>query len=206
MKQQGQEQGVLLIISGPSGSGKGTVVEQLAKDDTFALSISATTRQPRQYEVHGEHYFFYDQKQFQEMKDARELLEWAEFCGNFYGTPKKYAVEHLKSGKNVILEIEVQGALQVKQMYPEGVLIFMVPPTLEELGKRLSKRGTEDKEIINQRITRALEELELMERYDYLVVNREVKEAVEDIYSIVSAEKLRCTRNLEIKKEFKGEN
>ncbi len=206
MKQQGQEQGVLLIISGPSGSGKGTVVEQLAKDDTFALSISATTRQPRQYETHGEHYFFYDQQQFQDMKDNRELLEWAEFCGNFYGTPKKYAVEKLKNGKNVILEIEVQGALQVKQMYPEGVLIFMVPPTLEELGKRLSKRGTEDKEVINQRINRALEELEFMERYDYLVVNHEVSDTVKDLYAIVAAEKMRCMRNLDIKKEFKGEN
>lgn len=200
-----QKQGILLILSGPSGSGKGTVVERLCQNEDFALSVSATTRSPREYEKHGVHYFFHTRDEFEKMREQQELLEWAEFCGNYYGTPKKYVVEQLAEGHNVILEIEVQGALQIKELYPEGVLVFLIPPNLEELGKRLTNRGTEDKETINRRIQRALEELELAEEYDYVVINDTVEQAAEDILAIVRAEKLKSYRNKDMKKTFKGE-
>ena len=200
-----KKQGILLIISGPSGAGKGTIVGQLQKSSDFALSISATTRAPREYEENGVHYFFHTREEFEQMRDRKELLEWAEFCGNYYGTPRKYVMEQLMAGKNVILEIEVQGALQVKKIYPEGVLIFMIPPNLEELGNRLTNRGTEDKETINRRICRALEEIELVAEYDYVVVNHTVEQATEDMLAIVRAEQMKCNRNKNIKKVFKGE-
>lgn len=200
-----KKQGILLIISGPSGSGKGTIVGQLCEKNDFALSISATTRKPRENEEQGVHYFFHTREEFEQMKERKELLEWAEFCGNYYGTPRKYVTEQLMQGKNVILEIEVQGALQVKKIYPEGVLVFMVPPNLEELGRRLTNRGTEDKETINMRLRRALEEMELVDEYDYLVINDTVEQATEDILTIVDAEGMKCSRNREIKKIFKGE-
>lgn len=200
-----KKQGILLIISGPSGSGKGTIVERLCEKNDFALSISATTRKPRENEQNGVHYFFYSREEFEQMRERQELLEWAEFCGNYYGTPRKYVTEQLKAGNNVILEIEVQGALQVKKIYPDGVLVFMVPPNLEELGKRLTNRGTEDKETINLRLRRALEEMELVDEYDYLVINETVEQATEDILTIVEAEKMKCSRNKNIKKIFKGE-
>ncbi|KXL51726.1 guanylate kinase [Anaerotignum neopropionicum] len=200
-----KKQGILLIISGPSGSGKGTVVEQLCKKENFSLSISATTRAPREYEKDGVHYFFHTKEDFLLMQEHKELLEWAEFCGNYYGTPRKYVVEQLLQGKNVILEIEVQGALQVKKIYPDGVLVFLMPPNLEELGKRLTNRGTEDKNTINRRIHRALEEMELVEEYDYVVINDTIEEATEDLFAIVQAERMKCSRNPNIKKIFKGE-
>lgn len=200
-----KKQGILLIISGPSGSGKGTIVGQLCEKNDFALSISATTRKPRENEEQGVHYFFHTREEFEQMKERKELLEWAEFCGNYYGTPRKYVTEQLMQGKNVILEIEVQGALQVKKIYPEGVLVFMVPPNLEELGRRLTNRGTEDKETINMRLRRALEEMELVDEYDYLVINDTVEQATEDILTIVDAEGMKCSRNRDIKKIFKGE-
>lgn len=200
-----KKQGILLIISGPSGSGKGTIVEQLCRRDDFSLSISATTRKPREYEENGVHYFFHTREEFEQMQERGDLLEWAEFCGNYYGTPKKYVVEQLQAGHNVILEIEVQGALQVKKIYPDGVLVFLVPPNLEELGNRLTKRGTEDKETINRRLRRALEEMELVGNYDYVVINDTIEQATADIRTIVQAEKMKCSRNQNIRKIFKGE-
>jgi len=200
-----KRQGVLIIISGPSGSGKGTVVEELCKSKEFSLSISATTREPREYEKDGVHYYFHTREAFEDMREKMELLEWAEFCGNYYGTPRKYVVDRLMEGKNVILEIEVQGALQVKNIYPDGILVFLMPPNLEELGSRLTKRGTEDKEEINRRICRALEELELVEEYDYVVINDKVAQTRDDVLAIVHAEKMRSSRNKNIKKIFKGE-
>ena len=196
------KQGILLIISGPSGSGKGTIVERLCEKNNFSLSISATTRKPREYEKDGVHYFFHTREEFEKMRDRKELLEWAEFCGNYYGTPRKYVTEQLMAGNNVILEIEVQGALQVKKIYPEGVLIFMVPPNLEELGNRLTKRGTEDKETINKRLRRALEEMELVEEYDYLVINDKVSGAVHEIESILTAAECRVENRSSILAQF----
>ena len=201
-----KQKGILTVLSGFSGAGKGTVLRRLLeKYDNYALSISATTRGPREGEENGREYFFKTREEFEKMIANQELLEWAEFCGNCYGTPRAYVTEQLQKGQNVILEIEVQGALQVKKLYPEGVLIFLVPPNLEELGRRLTNRGTEDKETINRRIHRALEEMEFVQDYDYVVINDTVPQATQDILDIVHAESMRCSRNKEIKKVFKGE-
>lgn len=196
--------GVLLIISGPSGSGKGTIVEQLVSELGYCVSISATTRNPRPNEKDGIHYFFKTKEEFEKMIDNGELLEHAAFCGNYYGTPKKYVEEKLESGKNIILEIEVQGALQVKKKYNDAVLIFTMPPTLTELRRRLEFRGTETKEVIDARINRAEEELEFLPDYDYIVINDTVDEAVKDVDCIVKAERMKCSRNPELKNKFKG--
>ena len=196
--------GVLLIISGPSGSGKGTIVEQLVSELGYCVSISATTRNPRPNEKDGIHYFFKTKEEFEKMIDNGELLEHAAFCENYYGTPKKYVEEQLESGKNIILEIEVQGALQVKKKYNDAVLIFTMPPTLTELRRRLEFRGTETKEVIDARINRAEEELEFLPDYDYIVINDTVDEAVKDVDCIVKAERMKCSRNPELKNKFKG--
>ena len=197
--------GILMIISGPSGSGKGTVVDELLKNEQFALSISATTRNPRPGEIDGKHYFFKTKDEFKNLIEENMLLEWACFCDNYYGTPLKYVTERLDEGKNVVLEIEVQGALQVKEKYPAAVLVFLIPPTLDELRKRLTNRGTETAEVIEKRIARAGVEIELIDRYDYVVINEDVNEAKEDILKIVCAEKMNVKRNENIKKIFKGE-
>lgn len=197
--------GILMIISGPSGSGKGTVVDELLKNDKFALSISATTRNPRPGEIDGKHYFFKTKDEFKNLIEENMLLEWACFCDNYYGTPLKYVTERLDEGKNVVLEIEVQGALQVKEKYPEAVLVFLIPPTIDELRRRLTNRGTETDEVIEKRIARAGEEIELIDRYDYVVINENVEKAKEDILKIVCAEKMNIKRNENIKKLFKGE-
>lgn len=198
------KQGVLIIVSGPSGSGKGTVVQELVKEEDFSLSISATTRTPRPYEKDGEHYFFRTRAEFEYMKEAGQLLEWATFCGNDYGTPRSYVEKQLEEGKNVILEIEVQGALKVKEIYHNCILVFMIPPSLEELKNRLEGRGTEDPETVKKRLCRALEEIELAESYDYLVINHTVNQAKEDIKQVVYTERMRCYRNSVILDTFKG--
>ena len=200
-----KKEGMLVIISGPSGAGKGTVVTELIKTGEFSLSISATTRKPRPGEIDGTHYYFYDKETFETMQKKNQLLEWAEFCGNYYGTSRKYVEKQMAEGKNVILEIEVQGALQIKELYPECVLVFLIPPNLEELGRRLIKRGTEDKQTINRRIHRALEEMEFILQYDYIVINETIQKATEDICAIVKAESMKSSRNTKIKEQFKGE-
>lgn len=197
--------GIVVIISGPSGSGKGTIVKEMIKDDKYALSISVTTRSPRVGEEDGVHYFFKSKQEFEEMIHKGELIEWAEFCENYYGTPKSYVEKMLREGKDVILEIEVQGALKVKESNPEAVLIFIVPPSLTELKNRLVGRGTEKEEIIEKRLKRALEELDMIEKYDYLVVNDSIKDAAEKIYTIVEAEHLKANRNLDLIEKIKME-
>ena len=199
------EKGVLLIISGPSGSGKGTIVERLVDDLGYRVSISATTRDPRPNEENGVHYFFKTKEEFEKMIEAGELLEHACFCDNYYGTPKEYVERQLGEGNNIILEIEVQGALQVKKKYNDAVLIFTMPPTIAELRRRLVNRGTEDMETIDKRIKRAEEELEYLPQYDYIVINDTVEQAVRDVDCIVRAEKMRCGRNPELKNKFKGD-
>jgi guanylate kinase len=185
--------GMLLIISGPSGSGKGTVVKSLNPEE-YALSISVTTRPPRADERDGEDYFFRTREQFDSMRDNDALLEHAVFVGNFYGTPRFYVEDRIREGKTVVLEIEVNGALQVKEKFPSAVLAFLIPPTLDELKRRLINRGTENMETIDRRMKRAGSEIKLIERYDYLVVNDEVKNAAERINQIVRAERLRVCR------------
>ena len=198
-----KEQGLLLIVSGPSGAGKGTVVEALLARGGYALSISATTRPPRPYEQEGVHYFFQTEKEFEDMVQADGFLEHAAFCGHHYGTPKNYVLQQMAQGKHVILEIEVQGAFQVKDKYPEAVLLFLAPPSLAELKKRLEGRGTEDAQTIAARLRRAQEEMALVEKYDYLVVNSQVEDAVADIEAILRAEKRRCIRQKEFLQHFR---
>lgn len=198
-------EGILMIVSGPSGSGKGTVVKEVVKEDNYALSISVTTRRPRPGENEGEHYFFKTKDEFKKLIEEDKLLEWARFCDNYYGTPLHYVQQQMKEGKNVILEIEVDGALQVKGKYPDAVLIFLMPPTIEELRQRLDRRGTESPEIIERRIRRAETELDLLSKYDYVVINDDINEAKEDILKIVDAEKMSVKRNMDIKRKFKGE-
>lgn len=199
------KKGILLIISGPSGSGKGTVVSKLSNEQSYALSISATTRKPRPNEENGIHYFFKETKEFEDMIESNQLLEHACFCDNYYGTPIDYVEGKLTEGMNVILEIEVQGALQVKKKYPEAVLVFLVPPSLTELRSRLVGRGTEDIETINKRINRALEELDFLPQYDYVVINDEVDVAATKIMAVVEAEKMKSFRYLSLMETFKGE-
>lgn len=197
------EKGILIIISGPSGSGKGTVVEKLKADPSYALSISATTRQPRNYEQDGVHYFFKSTDEFKKMIEEGKLLEWAEFCGNFYGTPKDYVMGKLNEGLNVILEIEVQGAAQIKKIFPEAVTVFLIPPDKEELRKRLIGRGTEDIATVEKRLKRASEEIELLPHYDFVVVNDTVENAVKRINTVVKAAKMGSQRYIDKIKEFK---
>ena len=198
------KKGTLVVISAPAGSGKGTVIGHiLGSGKNFVYSVSATTRKPRPGEVDGVQYYFLTREEFENNIKNEKMLEYASYCDNYYGTPLKYVTERLDEGKNVVLEIEVQGALQVKEKYPEAVLVFLIPPTLDELRKRLTNRGTETDEVIEKRIARAGEEIELIDRYDYVVINENVEEAKEDILKIVCAEKMNIKRNENIKKLFK---
>lgn len=198
------KKGLLLVISGPSGVGKGTICrEYLNMHDDCALSISATTRAPREGEVHGESYFFMSQEDFRKKIDAGGFLEHAVFCENYYGTPKDAVMEMLDSGKNVILEIEVQGALQVRSHYPEAVFIFVMPPSMNELESRLRTRGTETEDVIEKRLERAKAEFKFIEKYNYVLVNDTIEAAVERLHAIIIAEKCVMARNCNyLEKEF----
>jgi guanylate kinase len=203
-----QKEGLKIILSGPSGSGKGTIVKELIKKDNFIVSISATTRAPREGEIDGVHYFFKTKEVFEEMIAKDELLEYACFCDNYYGTPKAFINETIKQGKDVLLEIEVQGAMQVKRSYPDALFIFIIPPDMEELRKRLIGRNTETLDIIEQRLNRAKEELALYQSYDYVVMNDTVEQATNDILRIVESERLKSHRYqtiIENKFKFKGD-
>lgn len=196
------KKGLLVIVSGPSGAGKGTVVSELIKNKSYALSTSITTRQAREGEIDGVHYFFRDTEEFKKMIEKNELLEYAEFCGNYYGTPMFYVEEQLEQGKNVILEIEVQGALQVKERYEDAILIFLTPPNISELRNRLEKRATETIEKINMRMKRAKEEIQLINKYDYIVINDIVEKAVDSINNIVESEKMSAKRHIDLINTF----
>jgi len=187
--------GMLVIISGPSGSGKGTVVKRLAPEKDYALSVSVTTRAPRAGEQDGRDYFFTTEADFHKMREENALLEHALFVGHFYGTPRQYVESRISDGKIVVLEIEVQGALQVKEKFPDAVLIFLMPPTMPELHRRLVRRGTEDTKLVHARLKKALEEVPLIDRYNYLVINDDVSRAVETIDSIVTAERSKPGRS-----------
>ncbi len=178
--------GVLTVISGFSGAGKGTLMKRLTRNyDNYALSVSMTTRTPREGERDGIEYFFVDTETFQERIRQGEMLEYACYCGNYYGTPKDYVQRQLEAGKDVILEIEIQGALQIKKLMPDCLLLFVTPPGAGELRRRLEGRGTETPEVIARRLARAAEESEGIEAYDYIVVNDDLEECVRQIHSMV---------------------
>lgn len=187
--------GLLLVVSGPSGAGKGTICKALLnKNDQIKLSVSATTRKPRNGEVHGVNYFFIEKEEFTKMIENGEFLEHAQIYDNFYGTPKAAIIECLEKGQDVILEIEMQGAKQIKEVYPEGVFIFVLPPSLEELKSRIVGRGTETQEEIEKRFSCAFEEINQIVNYDYFIVNEDVEKSVNDVEAIISAEKNKVTR------------
>ncbi|MEF9958348.1 MAG: guanylate kinase [Niameybacter sp.] len=188
-----QSEGLKIILSGPSGSGKGTIVKELIKED-FRLSISATTRKPRIGEENEVHYFFKTVEEFEEMIEKDELLEYANFCNNYYGTPKSFIDKSVEEGKDVILEIEVQGAMQVKSVYPDAIFVFIMPPNFEELKSRLIGRATETDDVIEVRLKRAEDELQMYREYDYIVINDRLEDAVDHIKQIVQAEKLKSYR------------
>lgn len=189
------DKGLLIVLSGPSGVGKGTVCSMLRKmSPGLVYSVSATTRPARPGEVEGVNYFFKTKEQFKAMIERDELLEWAEYVGNYYGTPRSFVEETLNAGRDIILEIEVQGALKVKQKFPEGVFIFLMPPSLGELKNRIENRGTETNDSIRDRMSVAVEELRLMEHYDYAVVNDRVELACSRIQAIITAEHCRRER------------
>jgi guanylate kinase len=200
-----ESKGMLLIISGPSGSGKGTVTAELCKKDGYALSISYTTRDRRGEERDGEHYFFTSEKEFHLMRESDMFLEHALFRGNFYATPRQYVEQQISDGRVVVLEIDVNGALQVKEKFPDAVLVFMIPRTLKQLEERLISRKREGKVEIEGRLNRALEEVDIASKYEYLVINNVVDKTVEEIDWIVKAELLRPFRNANKIKEFIGD-
>jgi guanylate kinase len=184
-----EKKGILFVLSGPSGVGKGTVRKALFEKATdLQYSISVTTREPRRGEQDGIDYFFRKQDEVEKMIEDGQFIEWAKYVNNYYGTPRDYVEKTLTEGKDVFLEIEVQGAMQVRENFSEGVFIFLFPPSLEELKNRIVNRGTETEELVRNRLLAAKEEIDMMDAYDYVVVNDEVDHAVEKILSIVQSE------------------
>ena len=182
------EKGVLTVISGFSGAGKGTLMRELIHKYPYFLSVSATTRKPRVGEVDKVDYYFHTREEFEQMIEKNELIEWAEYVGNYYGTPRKAVEQQLYDGKDVILEIETQGGMLVKEQFPDAILIFVTPPTAEELKRRLINRGTETEEQIEKRLAQAAKEATYMKDYDYIVVNDFVDRTVEQIHTLITNE------------------
>lgn len=201
------KKGILIVISGFSGAGKGTLVRELLHrhEKDYVLSVSMTTREPRPGEKEGVEYFFTDRGHFEEAIARDGLIEYASYCGNYYGTPKAYVEEQLAQGRNVILEIEIQGALKIKERFPESLLIFVTPPNAEELKRRLEGRGTESEEAIASRLARAAEESKGVEFYDYLVVNDKLEESAEEVHHLVAAARRAPVRREEFVKEIRKE-
>ena len=191
-------QGILVVVSGFSGAGKGTLMKELLKRyDNYALSISATTRAPREGETDGKEYFFVTKEQFEKMRDERKLIEYAQYVNNYYGTPKEYVEQKMAEGKDVILEIEIQGALKVKKRFPDALLLFVTPPSAEELRRRLGGRGTETLEVINARLARAAEEASGIEAYDYLLINDDLDRCVEEMHQLIQLQHRKTSYHLD---------
>ena len=193
-----RRKGILIVVSGFSGVGKGTLMKQLVHSyDNYALSVSMTTRQPRPGESDGKEYFFVSREVFEKTIAENGLIEYANYCGNYYGTPKEYVEKQLEKGKDVILEIEIQGALKVREQFPTALLLFVMPPSAQELKKRLEGRGTETEEVIDKRLKRSTEEAEGIENYDFIVINDKLEECVKEMHGLILAAHETPERNQE---------
>jgi guanylate kinase len=191
--------GLLIVISAPSGTGKGTILNLLReKNERVRFSVSATTRNPRKGEIEGKSYFFKTKEEFNQLIENNQLIEWVEYCNNLYGTPRAYVEDSLEEGYDVILEIEVEGAANIKRQYPDCVSIFILPPSFDELDSRISGRGTESRDIIEKRLEKAKREVSNFSEYDYVVINDDINVAADKILSIIMAEKLTVKRNKDI--------
>lgn len=201
-----KRKGILVVVSGFSGAGKGTLMKKLVqKYDNYALSISATTRAPRPGEMEGREYFFVSKEEFMRRIDEEALIEYACYCDNYYGTPREYVQKHLEEGRDVILEIEIQGALKIKEKYPDALLLFVMPPSAAELRRRLAGRGTETEKVIQQRLRRAAKEAQGIEAYDYIVINDDLDICVEELHAIITAAHNAPIRNEEFIEKMRRE-
>lgn len=201
-----KRKGILIVVSGFSGAGKGTLMKELLKRyDNYALSVSMTTRAPREGEVDGESYFFVDKETFERTIAEDGLIEYASYCGNYYGTPREYVEKCLQDGRDVILEIEIQGALKVKEKFPETLLLFVMPPSAAELKRRLEGRGTESPEVIRERLVRASEEAEGIDNYEYLIINDDLDECVREMNDIINAARRNPVRNRQLIADMRSE-
>ncbi len=200
------EQGILVVISGFSGAGKGTLLKaMMEKYHNYALSISATTRSPREGEQNGKEYFFVNRESFEKMIEEGQLIEYAQYVNNYYGTPRQYVFQQMADGKDVILEIEIQGALKIKEQFPESLLLFVMPPNADELKRRLVGRGTESTEVIEARLHRAEEEAAGIDSYDYILINDNLEQCVEDMHQLIQAQHNRVSNNLDFIEQIKME-
>lgn len=199
-----KKQGTMVVLSGFAGTGKGTVVKELVKkDESYALSVSVTTRSPREKEVDGREYFFKSKEEFEKMVEEDEFLEYARYVDNYYGTPKQYVLDQVAAGKNVILEIEIQGALKIREQFPDALLLFLAPPSADVLKARLVSRGTETEDVIEQRLARAAEESQGIENYDYLVVNDDLEECIESVHQMIQSAGWKMSRRVSDVEELK---
>lgn len=201
------KKGILIVVSGFSGAGKGTLMHTLLErhPKRYALSVSATTRQPREGEIDGREYFFKSKEEFEKMIAKEELIEYARYVNNYYGTPRAYVEQKLEEGKDVILEIEIQGAMRIRQQFPDALLLFVTPPAASELKRRLVGRGTETPEVIANRLRRAAEEAEGMDQYDYLIVNDQLETCAAEMHQIIQGEHRKVFRNRQFMEKIKEE-
>ena len=199
------KKGSLIVISGFSGVGKGTVVKKMLAEYGYSLSVSATTRAPREGEVDGREYYFKSVDEFRNLIDYNGFIEWAQYVENYYGTPRKFVEDEMAKGHDVILEIEVQGAMNVREQYPDAILIFITAPSAKGLRERLAGRGTESEEVIDKRMQRAVEESEDMQQYDYIVVNDDVDTCVEDLHSLIRSSHFKESANTDLVARMKQE-